>query len=156
MMFLCVKKQRKTGFLKTPGLVHIFSRPPLQQIRTASRLQTNQTKTVENVPKSHQLKRRDGDTDQDDVADVQGHVCRLVDSRELQACAKDAGEGEDDHEAPAGGFAETMADREEDCDGEGGEVEDEEEDGYAVSIVDCHCFFFFGFFFPQQAVEMMD
>ena len=76
-----------------------------------------------NVPKSHQLKRRDGDTDQDDVADVQGHVCGLVDGRELEACAEDAGEGEDDHEAPAGGFAEAMADREEDGDGECGQVE---------------------------------
>ena len=76
-----------------------------------------------NVPKSHQFKWRDGNTDQDDVADVQGHVCRLVDSRELQARAEDAGQGEDDHEAPAGGFAETMADGEEDCDGERGEVE---------------------------------
>ena len=76
-----------------------------------------------NIPKSHQLKRRDGDTDQDDVADVQGHVCRLVDGRELEARAEDAGESEDDHEAPAGGFAEAMADGEEDGDGERGEVE---------------------------------
>ena len=44
-----------------------------------------------NVPKSHQLERRDGDTDEDDVTDVQGHVRRLIDGRELQACAGDAG-----------------------------------------------------------------
>ena len=81
-----------------------------------------------NVPKSHQLKRRDGDTDKDDIADVQGHVSRLIDGRELEACAEDADKGEDDHEAPAGGFAETMADGEEDCDGERGQVEYQQED----------------------------
>ena len=91
------------------------------------------------IPKSHQLERRDGNTDQDRVADVEGHVAGLIDGGKVEASAEDASEGEDDHEAPAGRFADAMANGEENGDGEGGNVEYEEENGDAVTVVHCHC-----------------
>ena len=90
------------------------------------------------TPKGYQLKGRDGDTDQDGVADAKGQVAWLIDGSKVEACAEDASQGENDHEAPAGRSAEAMTNSQEDGDGEGWEVEHEEENGHPVTIVQCH------------------
>lgn len=61
-----------------------------------------------------------------------------IEGSELEAHAEDANYGEDDHEVPAGGFPEAMADGEEDCDCERREVEYQEEDRHGIAVVDCH------------------
>ena len=61
-----------------------------------------------------------------------------MDGRELQARAQHASEREDDHEAPARGPAEAMADGEEYGEGEGGEVEYQDGDGDALAVADGH------------------